>query len=189
MSINRDNIVVKVLKKLREISIETDVWLAFAPIKQLRMNIAIQKATELGATKLIPCVSTYTNEKHLNYRNLNSNIIEAAEQCNRLTLPTLENKIFLKELIDNHPGDRVLIFCNESENSDISMFSKISKIKEKYSKWTLLIGPEGGFSDEEIILIKSLTNSLSVSLGRRTLRSDTATTAALFCIQSIIEGK
>ena len=68
------------------------------------------------------------------------------------------------------------------------MFSKIINIKHKFKKWTLLIGPEGGFSEKEIINIEKLPNCFSVSLGSRILRSDTATTAALFCLQSIIES-
>ena len=68
------------------------------------------------------------------------------------------------------------------------MFSKILKIKDDFKKWSLLIGPEGGFSDKEISDIENLTNCFSVSLGSRVLRSDTATTSALFCLQSIIES-
>ena len=68
------------------------------------------------------------------------------------------------------------------------MFSKILKTKERFKKWTLLIGPEGGFSKKEIYQIEKLENCISVSLGNRILRSDTATTSALFCLQSIIES-
>ena len=92
-------------------------------------------------------------------------------------------------MITNHPSDRALIFCNENNTSNESMFSFVSKIKNQYTKWSLLIGPEGGFSEEEVNNIKKIPNSFSVSLGKRVLRSDTATTAALFCLQSIIESK
>jgi len=188
VSINRDNTVLQILKKNRSIANETDIWLVFAPIKQYRLNISVQKATELGVSKLIPCETNYTNNNFLNYKNLNLNIIEAAEQCERLTLPVLEKQIKLEEYLLNHPKDRALIFCNENNHLGDSIFSKIFKIKDKFKKWTLLIGPEGGFSEEEITKIERLPNCFPVSLGNRILRSDTATTSALFCLQSIIES-
>ena len=188
MSISRDNIVLQISKKNRDMKGESDIWLVFAPIKQYRLNIAIQKATELGVSKLIPCQTNFTNSNSLNYNSLNLNIIEAAEQCERLTLPVLENQIKLEDYLLNHPSDRALIFCNENNKSENSIFSKIIKIKDKYKKWSLLIGPEGGFSDKEILEIEKIPNCFSVSLGSRVLRSDTATTSALFCLQSIIES-
>ena len=188
MSINRDNIVLQILKKNRDIACESDIWLVFAPIKQQRLNITIQKATELGVSKLIPCVTNYTNNNFLNYKNLNLNIVEAAEQCERLTLPVLEKQIKLEDYLFNHPKDRALVFCNENIKSNESMFSTILKIKNRFKKWTLLVGPEGGFSEKEITNIEKLTDCFSVSLGYRVLRSDTATTSALFCLQSIIES-
>jgi 16S rRNA (uracil1498-N3)-methyltransferase len=188
VSISRDEIILKVYNKGRSILNESDIWLVFSPIKLHRLNITIQKATELGVSKLIPCKTNYTNFNFLNYKNLNLNIIEAAEQSERLTLPDLEKQIKLSEYLSNHPNDRALIFCNETDNSNESMFTKISRIKEKFSKWSLLIGPEGGFSEKEIIQINKLSNCFSVSLGARILRSDTATTSALFCLQSIVES-
>ena len=113
ISINRDNVILQISEKIRNIGYNSDIWLVFSPIKQYRLNITIQKATELGASKLIPCITDYTNNSFLNYKNLNLNIIEAAEQCERLTLPVLEKKITLKEFLFNHPKERALIFCNE----------------------------------------------------------------------------
>ena len=188
ISLNRDNVVFRILSKNRETTSEKDIWLIFASIKQHRLNITIQKATELGIKKFIPCITNYSDNNFLNYRNLNLNIIEAAEQCERMTLPALEKQIKLDELLFNFPKDRALIFCNERDKSKESMFSVIAKEKENYDKWALLIGPEGGFSEEETNNIKRLSNSISVTLGKRILRSDTAATAALFCIQSIIEN-
>ena len=188
MSIKRDNVVLQILKKEKDMIKESDIWLLFAPIKQYRLNITIQKATELGVSKLIPCTTNYTNNNFINYKNLNLNIIEAAEQCERLTLPVLEKQIKLENYLLNHSKERALIFCNEQKFSSESMFSQIIKIKDKFKKWTLLIGPEGGFSENEIDKIEKLPNCFSVSLGTRILRSDTATTSALFCLQSIIES-
>ena len=188
ISINRENVVLKILEQNKSIMKEADIWLVFAPIKLNRLNITIQKATELGVSTLIPCTTNYTNNNFLNYKNLNLNIIEAAEQCERLTLPFLEKQIKLDEYLINHPNDRALVFCNENSKCLESMFSSIIKIKDKYKKWTLLIGPEGGFSKNEICEIEKLPNCFSVSLGSRILRSDTAITSALFCLQSVIES-
>tara|TARA_B110000116_G_scaffold257772_1_gene258271 strand:- start:31 stop:771 length:741 start_codon:yes stop_codon:yes gene_type:complete len=188
MSINRDNTVLQILKKTKDLIFEPDIWLFFAPIKQFRLNITIQKATELGISKFIPCSTNFTNNSFLNYKNLKLNIIEAAEQCERLTIPSLENLVTFEKFIKNHPTDRALIFCNENLNyQDETMFESINRVKNKFKKWSLLIGPEGGFSSDESEKLTQLKNTIPVSLGKRVLRSDTATVAALFCIQSIID--
>ena len=189
ISISRDNIVLKVLNKIKNFYQEVDIWLLFSPIKQHRLNITIQKSTELGVSKFIPCVTEFTDTCFLNYKNLYRNIIEAAEQCDRLTIPSLEEQVSLKDLLINFPNDRALIYCNEKNHSNLSMFASLEKIKKKYKKWALLIGPEGGFSDQETVEISKIKTCMSVSLGSRVLRSDTAVTAALFCLQSIIESK
>jgi len=188
ISIDRESITLKILLKNQDFIKEPDIWLAFSPIKQLRLNITVQKGTELGVSKFIPCRTNYTNYKSLNYRNLNLNIIEAAEQCERLTIPLLEKETSLDDLLKDHCKDRLLIFCNEKDKKSQPIYESIFNLRQKYNKWTILVGPEGGFSDEETNKIKHYSNSLSVSLGPRILRSDTAATAALFCLQSIIEG-
>ena len=190
ISVKRGIITLEVFKKRRDLNleIESDIWIAFAPIKNQRLGIIIQKVTELGVAKLIPCITNYTDNTFLNYNSLNLNIIEASEQCNRLTLPILEKEIKIDQFIDNHPSDRALVFCDENLISKKNMFNSIVPIKNQYQKWTLLIGPEGGFSKEESDKIISLSNTISVSLGKRVLRSDTALTVALYCLQSIIEN-
>ena len=189
ISINRDNIVLQVLKRTREIKSETDLWLIFAPIKSHRMNITIQKATELGISRFIPCITQNTNQLKINIRNLKMNIIEASEQSERLSLPLIEEPTKLETLVENFPEDRCLIFCNENHENLPIIYEAISKKIDKYKKWSVIIGPEGGFSKEEIDKITSLPSSISVSLGERILRSDTATTAAIFSLQSLVENK
>lgn len=188
ISINRNKTVLEVLEKNRNKPVETNIWLAFAPIKQSRLNISIQKATELGVAKFIPCKTHYTNNKFINYKSLELNIIEASEQAERLSLPTMEKLISLEKFIKNHPEDRALIFCNEKNKKSSDISSSISNLRSKFTKWTILVGPEGGFSDEEENLIKKYLNTTSVSLGPRILRSDTATAAAIFTLQSLIEN-
>ena len=187
ISINRDNIVLQIKKRLSEIKNESDLWLIFSPIKIFRMNITIQKATELGVSKFIPCITQNTNQTKINIRNLQMNIIEATEQSERLTLPKLNNVIKLNDLLKDFPNDRGLIFCNENNKNLPNIFTALPMYLKQFKKWAILVGPEGGFSEIETQEILSIPSTIPVSLGKRILRSDTATTAALFSVQSLIE--
>ena len=189
VSINRDNIVIQVTEKTKELSVGTDVWLIFAPIKSFRMNFTIQKATELGISKFVPCITQNTDQPKINIRNLKMNIIEASEQSERLSLPLLDAPIKLDSLISSFPKDRCLIFCDEDHQNLPLIHEALSKKIDQYSKWAVLIGPEGGFSKQEAKNIASLPSTISVSLGERILRSDTAATAAIFSLQSLVENK
>ena len=188
VSINRDNVVIQVIEKKRELKSETDLWLIFAPIKSFRMNISIQKATELGVSRFIPCITQNTNQTKINIKNLKMNIIEAAEQSERLSLPSIDEPIKIDKIVENFPTDRCLIFCNESHDNLPLIYEALRKKIDQYDKWAVLIGPEGGFSKQEIKKIASLKSTISVSLGERILRSDTATTAAIFSLQSLVEN-
>ena len=187
ISINRDNTVLQIKKKISEIEKETDLWLIFSPIKLFRMNITIQKATELGVSQFIPCITQNTNQTKINMRNLYMNMVEAAEQSERLTLPKLNEVVNLNNLLRDFPKDRGLIFCNENDKNLPSIFKALENKSSIFKKWAILIGPEGGFSDTETKQILSISSTIPVSLGKRILRSDTAATAALFAVQSFVE--
>ena len=187
ISINRDNVVLQIKKKISEIKEETDLWLIFAPIKLFRMNITVQKATELGVSQFIPCITQNTNQKKINMKNLYMNIVEAAEQSERLTLPKLNETIDLNSLLRDFPKDRGLLFCNENDKKLPNIFNALQIQSSSFKKWAVLVGPEGGFSEAETQKILSISSTIPVSLGKRILRSDTATTAALFAIQSFVE--
>ena len=186
LSVNRDSIVLRVIEKTKSMVQVPDIWLIFAPIKQYRMNIAIQKATELGATKAIPCLTEYTDIKSVNINNLQLNAIEAAEQSERLDIPKIEKPIQLQSLLNSWPEDRYLVYCDEKFNQEKSIVESLLPLKNNNKKWAVLIGPEGGFSDSEKELIAKSKNVLVVSLGNRLLRSDTAITVALFCLQELV---
>ena len=187
ISVNRDNIVLQIKKKISEIKEETDLWLIFSPIKLFRMNITIQKATELGVSQFIPCITQNTNQTKINMRNLYMNIVEAAEQSERLTLPKLNEVVNLNNLLRDFPKDRGLIFCNENDKNLPNIFNALENKSSIFKKWAILIGPEGGFSGTETKEILSISSTIPVSLGKRILRSDTATTVALFAVQSFVE--
>ena len=162
------------------------MWLIFSPIKQHRMSLAIQKATELGVSRIIPCITKYTNIRTINTKNLYFNAIEAAEQSERLDVPKIEKQIDLKSLLLKWPADRKLVFCDEKNNNDQSIIEALTPLKDFNRKWAVLIGPEGGFSDFENELIAKTKNVVKVSLGDRVLRSDTAITVSLFCVQELL---
>ena len=188
LSINRDSTVLRVIEKTTDIVKGLDVWLIFAPIKQHRMSIAIQKATELGVSKIFPCITKYTNLKKVNINNLQLNAIEAAEQSERLDVPKIENPIELNLLLDSWPKDRHLIFCEEKGNCNNNIVESLLTLKNNNNKkWGVLVGPEGGFSAAEKDLINNNKCAITVSLGKRVLRSDTAITVSLFCIQQVID--
>ena len=189
ISISKDKTAIKILKKVREFESQPDIWLIFAPIKLFRMNITIQKAVELGVSKFIPCKTEFSNFDKLNYKNLELNAIEASQQCERLDIPKIAKIIDLKKLLKEFPEDRALIFCDESNPDLPSIYDEVKSKLNDYSKWSVIIGPEGGFSNEEKDMFMNQKNILRVSLGRRILRSDTAAISSLFCIQSLVDGR
>ena len=186
ISINKNNILLRVEENIIKMKKSSDIWLIFAPIKQHRMSLAIQKATELGVSKIIPCITEYTNIRTINIKNLYDNAIEAAEQCGRLDVPKIENQIELDTILSNWPKDRKLIYCNERIDTNQSIIDKLSPYKNSINKWAVLIGPEGGFSNHENKLLSENNDVLSVSLGEKLLRSDTAITVSLFIIQQLL---
>ena len=157
-----------------------------APIKQHKMGITIQKATELGVSKIIPCFTKYTSIRNININNLVQNAIEAAEQSERVDIPQIEKGINLEDLLSKWPVDRKLIFCDEKNDKGKMLIKSLVDLKKSNNKWGLLIGPEGGFSDEERKNLLNNKNVITVSLGSRVLRSDTASTVALYCIQELL---
>jgi len=185
ISISRENTALRVIENIKKMQSSSDLWLIFAPIKQNRMSIAIQKATEIGVSKIIPCFTEYTNFKKINLKNLYQNAIEASEQSQRLDIPNIEKEVDLKSLLQNWPKDRKLIYCDEKNTDKKSIIETITPLKNTANKWSVLIGPEGGFSETEQDLILKNNNVVSVSLGNTVLRSDTAITVALFCIKQI----
>ena len=189
ISISKDKTALKIEKKIREFETQPDIWLIFAPIKIFRLNIIIQKAVELGVSKFIPCKTEFSNFDKLNYKNLELNAIEAAQQCERLDVPKIEKIINLETTIKQLPEDRAIIFCDESDTNLPSIYNELRANLNNYSKWSVIIGPEGGFSNEERELIKKQKNVLRVTLGSRILRSDTAAISSLFCIQSMVDKR
>ncbi|PCJ93488.1 MAG: 16S rRNA (uracil(1498)-N(3))-methyltransferase [Hyphomicrobiales bacterium] len=163
-----------------------DLTYCFAPLKQGRLDYMVQKAVEMGAGRLVPVISDYTQIHKLNLERLRANIVEAAEQCGILSIPELEEPRPLNDLIETWPveqPDRVLIFCDELANAS-EQAQRLEAVRHK--QHAVLIGPEGGFSNKERSLLREQPFVVGLSLGPRILRADTAGVAALAIVQAFI---
>lgn len=172
---------IRVGEKLREQSAVPDVWALFAPIKFGRIDYLAQKATELGAAKLWPILTAYTQMDRVNTDRLRANVVEAAEQCGGMDVPVVEEPVKLPNLLAGWPKDRVLLYGDETGAGE-SANATLSQLKT--SSWAVLVGPEGGFSPEELKMLKSCPYAKAVSLGPRILRADTALTTLLSVSQA-----
>ncbi|UXM95558.1 16S rRNA (uracil(1498)-N(3))-methyltransferase [Bartonella sp. HY329] len=156
-----------------------DLIYYFAPLKHARLDYMVQKAVEMGASTLQPVLTQHTQVTRLNLERMQANIIEAAEQCGILTVPSCLEPLSLERLLANWDEKRHLIFCDEAAEGDNPL-----PILQKLPRGPLgvIIGPEGGFSDGERKLIRSCSYAHAIALGPRILRADTAAVAALALI-------
>jgi len=169
------------LKSARKMQIYSpDVWLAFAPIKN-KTELVVEKATELGVTKILPVFMKHNVVTKVNIEKLIAHTIEAAEQCERMDVPTIEEHKNLGAMLSVWPADRILFYGDETGGGD-ALNEIISGSKQQ--KFALLIGPEGGFSAEEHRMLKQLPFVKAFGMGPRIMRADTAVVAALACIMS-----
>jgi 16S rRNA (uracil1498-N3)-methyltransferase len=157
-------------ERLREREQVPDLWLLFAPIKRGRIDWLVEKATELGVARLVPVITRRTIVERVNLARLRAHAIEAAEQCERTALPALAEPQKLAALLDAWPADRILYFADEGGGAPFAPAPGPAAI---------LIGPEGGFTDEERAAIRALPLARPISLGPRILRADTAALAAI----------
>ena len=155
-----------IVKKLKNSENNSEIWLAFTPIKLNYLNFMIQKATELGVTKFIPILTERTIVRNLNLERLSKIIIEASEQSNRIKLPKLEKLIKFDEFMKLYKDTNVIFGDLNSKNNEI-------KIK-KDNPLCVLIGPEGDFSEKERKEILNLKNTKSIKINKNILRSETA---------------
>jgi 16S rRNA (uracil1498-N3)-methyltransferase len=160
-----------------------DLWLAFAPIKKTPADYVAQKATELGVRVLQPVLTRRTVVRRVNAERLRANAIEAGEQSGRLSVPEIRPAVDLEALLYNWPQERRLLFCDESGGAPIA--DALIEARGESSAWSVLTGPEGGFAPEERAFIRKHAFVLSVSLGPRIVRADTAALAALAIWQAI----
>ena len=153
-----------------------DLWLLFAPIKKARTDFIVEKAAEMGATRICPVQTDFTNSDRIRQDRLQAHAVEAAEQCGGTFVPEVCELQKLDRLLADWPGERQLMFCDEALAGGSSA---LTGNLAKPAPWAILIGPEGGFSDPERARLHALPFAHAIALGPRILRADTAAVAAM----------
>jgi len=162
---------------------EPDPWLLFAPIKRVRLDWLVEKATEIGAAALWPVVTARTQAERVNRDRLRAQAIAAAEQSGRLSVPQIRAPERLDRVLASWPSERRLVVCDES-GAGQPIAAVLAELPEA-APIALLIGPEGGFTDTELDALGKLPIVRRVGLGPRVLRAETAAVAALSVFQAI----
>ncbi len=152
-----------------------DLWLLFAPIKKARTAFVVEKAVEMGVQKVLPVTTDFTNER-INIGRMQAHAIEAAEQCGATFVPDVAEPVRLLDMLESWPENRKLVFCDERREA-LPVATALAR--ETAGAWAIVIGPEGGFSPEEVAALRGRDAVVSVSLGPRILRADTAAVAAI----------
>ena len=171
-------------QQIRQGRKEPGPWLAFAPLKKNKVQMIIEKATELGVYKLFPVITNNTIGGRINRDRMMANALEAAEQCERLSVPEVHEAQSLNSLLSNWPKTRCLLVGDETGTGS-SIADIILSRDEKFEDYGILIGPEGGFQPGELEHIKVQEFSLLMDLGPRILRAETAAIVALASLMAL----
>ncbi|WP_417700456.1 16S rRNA (uracil(1498)-N(3))-methyltransferase [Pseudophaeobacter sp.] len=164
------------LEQSKPLQMPPDLWLIFAPIKKARTDFIVEKAAEMGAARILPVGTDFTNSERIRQDRLQAHAVEAAEQCGGTYVPEVGELQKLSRLLDDWPADRQLMFCDEAE---VGNALQLAAQDHKDAPWAIVIGPEGGFSDKERSRLHAMEQAHVVSLGPRILRADTAAVAAM----------
>jgi 16S rRNA (uracil1498-N3)-methyltransferase len=175
----KKRMALTVERKTREPETIPDVWLAFAPVKRAQTDWLVEKATELGAARLLPVMTQRTIAERVKLDRLETIAIEAAEQCGRTKLPEIADPIMLDRLLGARDPDRRLYFADEAGGEAAAQAFKSGPA-------LILTGPEGGFTDDERAAIRAAPNAVAISLGPRILRAETAALAALAAYMAMV---
>lgn len=178
----KKSVALAVVEQIRPQHGDCDLHYLFAPLKHARLDYMVQKAVELGVSRLQPVTTRHTQAARVNVDRMRANAIEAAEQCGILTIAEVADAIALGKALDGLNG-RVLIFCDEDADTrdPVAALSHIAR----GAPLAVLVGPEGGFADEERALLLKQPDVVRLALGPRILRADTAAVAALTLVQAV----
>lgn len=164
-------------------STAADLQLLFAPLKHARLDYMVQKAVEMGVGRLRPVITRFTQVSRVNIERMRANVIEAAEQCGILDIASVDEPVALERCLSERDKQRLLVFCDEAAETANPLAALSGKSP---SGIDVLIGPEGGFSEEERSLLLHEPILARISLGPRILRADTAAVAALAVVQATL---
>lgn len=181
--------------RTREQESEPDLQLLFAPVKRGALETIVQKATEIGAARLTPVITERAVVSKVNGERLQAIAVEAAEQCGRLSVPSVDEPVKFVDALEGWPADRRLIYCDEAggdekkewggrEGRAAPILKALKETNSHSDKWAILIGPEGGFGPSERAALREKDFVVPVTLGPRILRADTAALAALVLWQA-----
>jgi 16S rRNA (uracil1498-N3)-methyltransferase len=162
-----------------------DLAYVFAPLKHARLDYMVQKAVEMGASSLQPVLTRFTQVARVNSERMRANVIEAAEQCGILSVATVAEPVALDRYLGQREAQRLLVFCDEA--ADVT--NPLHALQDGLTAFDgidILIGPEGGFAEEERAVLLRQPRTLRLSLGPRVLRADTAAVAALALVQAAL---
>jgi len=154
---------------------------AFAPLKHARLDFMVQKAVEMGVGRLTPLITRHTQVTRVNVERMRANAVEAAEQCGIISLPAIEDPVNFSQWLAGVDAGRLLVFCDEDANAPDPL---AALARAPAAKTTLLVGPEGGFAEDERRALLARPLLVRLSLGPRILRADTAAVAALALVQA-----
>ena len=178
--LDKDRVEVKILEKVKQSMTSSNIELAICLVKKNPMETILQKATELGVSKIIPIVSERTEVKELNFERANRIVVEATEQSNQLIPPQISEITKLKDFLKDLSGSSKLLFADVNSKDKL----KAEALKEAKTL-SVLIGPEGDFSPSERELILSNSNAVPFTISRNILRSDTAVISAISLVNFI----
>jgi 16S rRNA (uracil1498-N3)-methyltransferase len=169
-----------------------DLHYLFAPLKHARLDYMVQKAVEMGASRLQPVTMQHGQVGRINLERMRANAIEAAEQCGILSIPEVAEPISFERMIASREPSRVLVFCDEAADvrDPVAALAAVrigaAHMGAAPPPLAVLVGPEGGFSDQERAALAALPNVVRLALGPRILRADTAAVAALALVGSVL---
>jgi 16S rRNA (uracil1498-N3)-methyltransferase len=161
-----------------------DLVYVFAPLKHARLDYMVQKAVEMGAASLQPVLTRHTQVNRINSERMRANAVEAAEQCGILSVAAVNEPLTLERYLGQRVPQRLLVFCDEA--AELAAPVEVLTRAKAADGIDVLIGPEGGFADEERTALLRQPNILRLSLGPRILRADTAAVAALTLVQATL---
>ena len=176
-------------ERTREQTPAGDLHYLFAPLKHARLDYMVQKAVELGASRLQPVQTRHTQSERINLARMRANAIEAAEQCGILSIPEIAAPIAFAAFTSQWEASRLLVFCDEDadvKDPAAALGAARAGGIAGAVPVSVIVGPEGGFADEERDTLMTLPNVVRLALGPRILRADTAAVAALALVQSVL---
>ena len=167
-----------------------DLWLLFAPLKKQPLDFMVEKACELGCSRLVPVVTGRTNKARFNRARMMMRSKEASEQCGRLSVAEVAEPVRLDRLLGDWPVERRVLVCAEFGAAQPIQRAlvrlKIEQGQKEFAPWAILVGPEGGFLKSELEALSKLPYVTTVGLGPRILRAETAALAALAAWQAVL---